>query len=372
MDGGSPPTRSQNHVAGYLGEIVSTLIPSIDPQTDDERPEKCKTNGDRYKIQALTQRENRYRLENCIIACNDRNGTEPRSRYVWNLMSQAARDANLTRELSKLTKKQQEEALKSNQSAPADVKEESATKPRPSKPHKNKRSCETLDLDDNEEQDPQPSPSASKQRPQTRSQKRQRLVEPTPSVAPALGNPDPAVLYKGIPVDPRLFSPNDSTIDLSFGMPTSSAIYPMQNLDPMVSYGNMPLNPTPQFQHHHFYGMSGVEGTSENAPWDLEGQMPPFRFAGGFDYGNSLDEALNISSHESVQKPPGFDFDDFINLPGENETTVNPAVNGWRELTDSGSSFYDTYDTTTVNPWGGFTDEGSSWSDTMNHDFIRY
>ena len=360
-------------MGGHLGEIVSTLIPSIDLQTDEERPKKCKTDGDRYTIRALTQRETRYRLENCIIACNDRKGTKRRSRYFWNLMSQAARDANSTRELSKLTEEQQNEALKGNQSAATKPKGKRATKPNLSKPHKNKRARKISELDDNHEQDPQPSPSAFEQRTQTRSSKRRKIVQPTPSAAPALGNPDPAVMYQGIPVDPRLLSPNDSTIDPSLGVPTSSAIYPMQNLDPRVSYGNMPLNPTPQSQHYHFYGMSGVEGTSENTPWDLEGQMPPFRFAGGFDYRNSLDEALNISSQESIPKPPSFDIGEFINLPGENETILNPAVNGWREFPASGSSFYDTYDTydtTTVNPWGGFTDEGSSRSDTMNHYFI--
>ena len=64
--------------------------------------------------QALSGRGSRWRLENAVSAFNVRSGTDKLNGTLWHKMSQEARDANSTRELSKLSKEEQREARLGN------------------------------------------------------------------------------------------------------------------------------------------------------------------------------------------------------------------------------------------------------------------
>ena len=78
-----------------------------------DRPERCGKGGI-LRIGALSERTTRARLRNCIPSKDERKGTKAIRAYIWSRMSPAARAANSTRELRKLSKEQQKQAKLAN------------------------------------------------------------------------------------------------------------------------------------------------------------------------------------------------------------------------------------------------------------------
>lgn len=153
-----------------------------------------------------------WRLENSCPAWRERKGSEAIRQFIWDRMTPTARDANSTRELSKLSKEEQEEARKPNAgkhdanaggwartkegeiekevSAPAKVQEKGATKPA-SSTRKNKTPQSDFYLDHNMDKELQHPSFALEEGSQN---KRYKFREPNPSGGYALQNSYPGAL----------------------------------------------------------------------------------------------------------------------------------------------------------------------------------
>ena len=79
----------------------------------EHRPRRPEDRGT-YVPNSLNDRMARFRFENACPAWRSRKGVDALRQYVWDRMSPAARLANSTRELSKLSKAEQREARKPN------------------------------------------------------------------------------------------------------------------------------------------------------------------------------------------------------------------------------------------------------------------
>lgn len=78
-----------------------------------DRPRHCGRGGI-LTPQALSKRMGEFRLANAVTSRGTRLGSKILRDFLWNRMSQAARDQNSTRELNKLSKVDQEEAKQGN------------------------------------------------------------------------------------------------------------------------------------------------------------------------------------------------------------------------------------------------------------------
>lgn len=177
-------------------------------------------------------RVSRFRLENCVPALKERKGTKNLRQYIWNLMSPAARDANSTRELSKLSKDQQEEARKQNAgkhdanaggwartkesqsnsskevSAPVNAQEKGTTKSASLRSSQNKQPCLTCRISYDSNTERQPPSSASEQGRKSHPSKRRKVREATQSATHAPQGSYPRVPYGDASFNPFLRSAN--------------------------------------------------------------------------------------------------------------------------------------------------------------------
>ena len=162
---------------------VFPFLVSRQQRLTNNSPEKCGKGGI-YGPNALSDRASRFRLENCIPARIERRGSKELRDFMLRLMSPAAIAANSTRELSKLSDKQQVQArrlnkgkhdanaggygLKNNQrggSAPRKARKAVAEKRKPasSQSHKDKRRQLLFGLDFHEDTERQPLSLVSEQ-----------------------------------------------------------------------------------------------------------------------------------------------------------------------------------------------------------------
>ena len=82
-----------------------------------DSPEKGQK-GSILSVPTLTERSRQWSLKNCVPAWKKRLGSEKITDYFWSRMSPAARDANSTRELSKLSREEMAEVESMNDNDP--------------------------------------------------------------------------------------------------------------------------------------------------------------------------------------------------------------------------------------------------------------
>ncbi len=99
-------------ISGHDCQYTLFLASNQHKLTHDS-PKYCGS-GVTLKLQTLTERASRWRLENSVSALNVRKGTANLNGLLWEKMSQGARDANSTRELRKRSKEEQQEARQGN------------------------------------------------------------------------------------------------------------------------------------------------------------------------------------------------------------------------------------------------------------------
>ena len=191
-----------------------------------DRPKYCKSGGI-LTPGALSRRMGRFRLENAVTAQDTRKGSKALREFLWNRMSLAARDANSTRELKKLSKEEQAQAKEPNAgkhaanaggwakgenqaeekvSAQTSAEGEGATIPAVRESRKNNRPQRTPKTNTNRNEERQSSFSAPEESRQLRSNKRRKVREPTPSATHTLQNPYPEVMYEDTMLDAFSYS----------------------------------------------------------------------------------------------------------------------------------------------------------------------
>ena len=240
------PLTLSSKVEGALMEVIRRIDPRIiimdfwarlsvfeflahsQQRLTNHRPNKCGKGGI-LTPNSLSERMTRFRLENCVTSLTMRGSSPKIQTYIKNRMTPAALAANSTRELRKLSKKEQHEARLENSGR---FKANAAGWARSEKVGKPLQFIVERGYDGDEQR--QPPASASGKGRQTRPNKRRKVHEPSASAASTSQISFPETPYGGAHLDPSLdpnlansnYGPSSSSSSMYGILPTEVALAP--------------------------------------------------------------------------------------------------------------------------------------------------